>query len=385
MNLSLTVLICSLLPLSHGFGPGSPASSFEYSALVPSALVRIDVPPAAPIPLPAAQDDPAPPPPKPAPVDPPVEPPVGTDSSSDDSGKKPGPDGAQKPPVAPPTKSDAPAVPLVSDKVALEHLQKAVDRQGGAALKGAVNALHLKFAKAVGHRAGGSPDANAQGGFETDRGGLEISWLAPNLIRTKMVINGKTKIRGQFIKFGKATAWMHDGTTYTTLTGEKYAKDVKQLTDQLELVQALLDVALLRRMQTDGSVWRIDAKAQEADKDGAILLLRVPPKTKVGESEKLPLIVRLDPKTYLPLGLLILPRQAGDPLLRISLKFEKSHPTVEGGGDARFPFEVHVEEKATPESKFEKVVDLWVESVKFNAAAKLTPADFRNPATIKKK
>ena len=72
------------------------------------------------------------------------------------------------------------------------------------------------------------------------------------------------------------------------------------------------------------------------------------------------------------------------PRFRVTFKYHDKLPTSEGGGGVRFPFEVDVDEKTSAEGGYEKVLELAVASVKFNKAAGLTDADFKQPQRGKK-
>lgn len=131
-------------------------------------------------------------------------------------------------------------------------------------------------------------------------------------------------------------------------------------------------------MKGDGSVWSVDPRTADA-KDGIVRLQRIPPQVAEGQPKKLHLLVEFDTKTYDPTRMVVLPRAAGDPVLRVTFGYNDSYPKTKGGGDVRFPFKVDVDEKTTVDGPFEKVLELAVHNVAFNAATALDDASFKQP------
>lgn len=294
-----------------------------------------------------------PPPPPPGPANPPVE------------------DGGTDAPTQPEVIEGRDPTDLTrSDSDALEIVKKAAERQGGGAVAepGGLESFHAVFRK-VTLKADG--DAVREE-VEADRDGVKIAWKHPNKIRTSWTIGGKTTVRAHTGRVG----WIHDGTQSSNLLGEQYEKDREQLERDRRMIGALLDVVFLRKMLTDGSVWKIVPDETYA----GICVLRLPPKeTEERETPQLPIKIWLDTETHDPLMALIQPDGRGASILHYKFEYLSIAPEIRGADGLRFPFHTEVYEQRVAEQEPFMIMDVYIKAVDFNDPLKVTDETFRRP------
>lgn len=327
-----------------------------------------DPPPAPPQdPDPPAPAGPAPETPAPAQPDPPPAP-------------------AETPPVAKPAAPPAadPAAPASADAAPTdeEHaaarkvVEAAADRQGGKSLAppdGALASFSVTFAKVTVHRDVVRDDGSTtRQRIDSEDDGLQVFGLGRQL-RTVWRLSGerpvsrgvklKAKTDGTFAEL----AWVHDGAALQALgTGARFEKDREQLDRDRAVVTALLDVAVLRRMLSDGSRWKIVDDATNA----GTAVRRTPPvsATATAGTAPLTLVLWIDDTTRDVTAAMIPATAAGGATTHLEFRYHATFPKVTGS-DLRFPFEVHVSETNDAAAERLPVMDAFARQVTFNDLA----------------
>lgn len=327
-----------------------------------------DVPAGDPAP---GQEKPSDPPPSPAPPAPvvPADPAEGGPAAASPAAKPAEPASTQ-PPVRP---EDVPPTDE-EDAAARKVLAAAAERQGGASLAppdGNLESFRVVFRKVVLHRQKDGTSSRV----EAEEDGLKLWWKGTQ-IRTEWRIVGERPTVRAVLARAKPDGttvdypWMTDGKAVTPLLDkERFKTDLDEIERDRSIVQALLDVAVLRRMLHDGSRWKLVDDPLHA----GTALRRSPP-----ADAKTPLRVTLwvDPKSNDVTAAKLSPNNPGESTMHYSLAYHPEYPKVRDGV-LRFPFEFHVREQRVEEQEPMPVMDAWASEASFND---VDDASFRPPA-----
>ncbi len=277
---------------------------------------------------------------------------------------------AEDGPAAPPP--PPPAEPATSDEAALRLLRAAVERQGGKELAdaGALRSFRVEFGRV---KAFVEDDSESASGVKSGSGELSefvIDWLhhddAASSLRTSWVTSADGKRVAQAVIGTRDAFWISaDGVTQN-VTRDSHPEDVEQLLAQRRLTEALLDVAVLRKMLADGSVWK---SVTDAAHPGTALR-REPPK-----GSGLHLTLWFDAETLDPRWVRVEPSEADAATLHYEFEYDAERPKV-SGATLRFPFKTHVFEQKAKDAPLRRTLDLYAAAVKFNT---LTLSDFAPP------
>lgn len=350
MRRSSTLALTSAVLLSLG-GTVSPARGQD----VPPAPVQEPQEPAPPLP---PKEDPQVPPPEPA-----------APSAPEDGTVPP----------APPAESAAPAVLAdvptdEEDAKARELLTAAADRQGGATLAapdGRLESFRVVFHKVTLWRTKDGTGARTRVDSETP--GLIVHWKGGQL-RTEWRIQGDTPVvRGvMFRKKADGTSadypWLWDGTTTTSLLNEAYRKDRDEIDRDRKIVKALLEVAVLRAMLSDGSRWKV---VEDPTFEGTAIR-RTPP---AGAETPLRLTLWIDPKSRDVVGAKLAPNEPDESTMVYGLEYHPEFPKVKDGV-LRFPFKFTVREQRVAEQEPFPVMEAMASEASFND---VPDTEFRPP------
>jgi len=256
-----------------------------------------------------------------------------------------------------------PAVPVVkkSDEKAIEYLNQAIARQGGAALArvGGLASFRLEFGRVIVQRRKEQEDGTVvYATEEAER--LDIDWMhhdeSESSLKTQWELNGRVTTRAVFGP--RAYYWMHDGETFTAISAQTHEDDVAEIQQHRRLSRALIDVAVLKKLTTDGSVWKL----LEDPYYPGIALKRTPPRTATGA---LTFTLWLDRRTMDPYAIKVEPIERGASILHYRLTYVPGYPKIDGA-EIRFPQRVTVLEQRIPAQEPKMAMDLWLRRVAFN-------------------
>ena len=253
--------------------------------------------------------------------------------------------------------------PGESDSVALAYLEEAAETQGGAALAapGALRSFRVEFSRGEVRQAKKQVDGTTFYAWE-ELSRLEIDWKRnagkPSSLRTFWEMNGKVLTLA--VIGDEDYYWENDGQQTTQIQEATHPDDVDQIHRYRRLSESLLDVAVLHKLRQDGSIWtRVEDTAHEG-----IALRRTPPEGGNG----LKLTIWIDPNSSEVKHVRLDPIEDGASTLHYELAYMKDRPVV-SGADLRFPQHVIVHEQRIAEQRPQKVMELRLQKVFFNAVA----------------
>lgn len=349
-------------------------ASLGAGASLPGDAAAQDTPPVPPgggDPAPAPPQEPAPAPPQeqPAPAEKPAEKPA-----------EPAPEQAPAEGPAEAPKTDVPSADAPTDEedaAARAILEAAAKRQGGeklAAPEGKLESFHVVFRKIRLFRTKqGADGSSTRQRIDSEEPGLIVDWKGPQL-RTEWYIQGERPvIRGvwQRPKPDGTTAddpWLFDGTDVKSLRNEGYQNDLAELDRDRRIVQAMLEVAVLRTLLHDGSRWKI---VDDPAFDGTCVR-RTPP---AGVPTPLRLTLWIDPKSKDVAAAKLAPNEPGESTMYYGFSYVDGIPTVKGDV-LRFPAAFRVQEQRIAEQKPMDVMEAYPQEASFND---VDDAVFRRP------
>lgn len=314
---------------------------------------------------PSHADDP---PPKPAPPQEPPKPapaPPATD---------------EKPPVGP--AADA-AAEAASDAAARAILAKAAALQnaGDLAEPGKLESFHVVFNKAYLEKTTTKADGSSSTTLmETDTDGLVFDWMKGS-VKTQVTLDGQTTTKAWYEPMH--LAWISDGTTSSNLAGAKSKSDYDQLQFHRTVVNELLDVAILGKLLTDKSRWRVVTDPASPEKTVAIE--RIPPADAKGAVAIKLWIANPSPGVYGDVVAASMPPTAENAAtVFYDFKYRDEFPAVRAKDTEgkladvklRFPHDVTVYEQRAGEAERTKVLEVFTRSVDINT---VLDTDFKQP------
>ena len=319
-----------------------------------------------------AQDTP-PAPPEVPPAPPADEPPVPPKAPDEPKApEEPAPPAQPEGPQADPVPTDE------EDAAARAFLAVAAERQGGkmlAAPDGKLESFHIVFHKVTLHRVvekeGGGVSRQT---IDSETPGLIVDWKGGQ-IRTEWRLMGETPvIRGVMLRkkrdgtFGDYP-WLFDGTQTKSLLNAGYEKDLAEVERDRKIVKALLEVAVLRSMLTDGSRWKV---VEDAAFPGTAIR-RTPP---ASAATPLRLTLWFDAATHDVAAARLSPNEPGESTMYYGLEYHADFPKVKDGV-LRFPFKFRVREQRIPEQEPMDVMTAMAGEASFND---LSDETFKAPA-----
>ncbi len=258
-----------------------------------------------------------------------------------------------------------PPAPAKSDPAALKLLATAASRQGGASLAkpGGLESFFVEFGRIRVWRWSKGDDGKWNG-LPEEVSKMNISWMRhagkPSSLRTFWELNGRQVTRAVSGR-NDDYHWLDDGSQVSAITKETHPDDYAEVESHRRLSEALIDVAVLAKLQNDGSIWKLSADTTFAGR-----ALRRTPSASTGG---LTFTMWLDEKTGDPRHIRVEPVDESAPLMIYEFTYQddlsKEIFSV-AGAKLRFPRQVVVEEqyKGTPKHK---VMHLYVRRVAFNA------------------
>ncbi len=267
----------------------------------------------------------------------------------------------------------APQQAPTSDKKALQYVEAAAKRQGGEALArtGGLNSFRLEFGRVIVQRQ--IPQEDGSVVYGTDEAeALAIDWMrhadAQPSLKTRWVLNGRTTTRAVFGP--RDYYWLHDGDELTAINAETHPADYEDIALHRRLSRTLLDVAVLRKLLVDGSVW----KMVDDPYYPGVAVKRLPP---ANDSTALTFTLWLDLETQDPYAVRVEPIEKGASILHYRLGYLPGYPKIEGA-KIRFPQRVTVMEQRIKEQEPKLALDLFLRKVAFNG---VTEDSFKPPRT----
>ena len=279
------------------------------------------------------------------------------------------PDPVPPPQPAPTEPAKPDATPTKSDPEALKLLTAAAERQGGVELApvDAMQSFSVEFKAIKVYRWTQSDSGEwikANEAFED----MAIDWMRnpgkESSIRTFWEINGQKVWRAY--NSVRDVYWLSDGTDVTILSPGTHDADREEVQLHRRLSETLLDVAVLRKMLTDGSVW----KMSDDETYPGLAVRRTPAPSKGG----LTFTIWLGAETKDPRHVRVEPVEEGAPLMHYELTYQDGLPenifSVKGA-ELRFPRKIVVfEEFAGIPPRI--VMEFFVKRVSFNAVEPTT-------------
>ena len=332
------------------------AALLSVGGTLSSAANAQEVPPQEPAPAPQNAPEPQDPP-----AVPPGEAPAPVLPAPDGEGA---PAAAGEPATVDSEPTAAPDTPTAEeDAAARELLTAAAARQGGATLAapgGSLDSFRIVFHKVTLWR----PDA--QGGrsrVDSESPGLIVYWKGGQIRTDWRLVGDKPVVRGVMHrrKPDGTTAdypWLFDGKATTSLLNAAYKKDREEIDRDRKIADALIQVAVLRAMLTDGSTWKVvDDPAFEGT-----AIRRTPP---AGSATPLRLTLWLDPATRDVTGAKLAPNEPGESTMFYGLAYHPEFPKVKDGV-LRFPFKFTVREQRVAEQEPFPVMEAMASEASFN-------------------
>lgn len=274
---------------------------------------------------------------------------------------------AQDTPVPPPPapRSETEVEAPKSDPEALELLAQAAARQGGETLAApeSMQSFHVEFRNLKVWTHVRNDDGSWTSANEAVQQ-LDIDWkrnagLASSL-RTFWELNGRKVWRAVNVQAARTVFWLSDGADVTILSEGTHDADREEVLLHRRLSETLLDVAVLHKMRTDGSVWK---RVADDTYEGPALH-----RTPAPGSSGLTFTIWLDPETKDPRHVRVEPVEADAPEMHYALTYQDDLPanlfSVEGA-TLRFPRKITVRERYEG-IPLREVMEMFVKRVVFN-------------------
>jgi len=290
-------------------------------------------------------------------------------------------------PVAPPPAATQPA-DAASDKKARAILAKAAERQNAGDLvePGKLESFHVVFKAAQVERT----KVDKQGRetvvlIQADDDGLVVDWMQGS-IKTQFTLDAATTTKAWFEP--RAVGWVSDGKSTASLLGADRKTDYDQLMFQRKVIDRLLDVAILGKLLSGDSRWRVVEGDARYPKTVAI--------ERLGTATAPGLTLWIDHPSESEFGDVVHAAmtsiEAGGATLIYDLTYNDElmkGRVVRRGADGtiaptpmRFPFKVEAFERSADAKDRRKVLEVSDGSASLNT---VTDKDFEQPARKKEK
>ncbi len=178
-------------------------------------------------------------------------------SFAQDDPPKPAKAAGEKPAERPAAPAPDAAADAASDKQAREILAKAAERQNAGDLvePGKLESFHVVFHRAQFQTTKTDKDGAATTTLvEADDDGLVVDWKQGS-IKTQFTEQASTTTKAW--SEPKSGGWINDGKTTSALVGEDRKTDRDQLMFQRDVIDRLLDVAILGKLVRGPGRWRV--------------------------------------------------------------------------------------------------------------------------------